>query len=105
VSVPTFYVSLLTVWAILYIALPIWLIYRGWPFTGGFIQLIGAFLPGIWQAAFWSEAAGNFGLLMILLVPIPLCIMIMGLYASLGRAGERFISTISARLQHRPPSN
>ena len=83
-----FFTSLLLAWVVIYIALPAWLIFRGWVLAGGLVQLIGAFLPGIWHGAFWPKESGNFVLLIMLLVPIPLCIMAFGLIAALWRGSR-----------------
>ena len=75
----TFFTSLMIAWVVVYIAIPAGMLMRGWIVSGGLVQLIGAFLPGIWHGAFWPDEAGNFGLLMMMLVPIPLCIIVIGL--------------------------
>ena len=82
-SPTTFFVSLFIAWSILYIALPGWLMFRGWFLSGGLVQLNGAVLPGIWQGILWPNEAGNFGLLMVMLIPIPLWIIASGLVAHL----------------------
>lgn len=73
-----FFSSLIFAWTALYVVGPAWLIIRGYPLTAGCVQLVGALLPGIWQEVFWPNEAGNFGLLMVMMVPIPLCIIIVG---------------------------
>lgn len=82
-SSTAFFSSLIIVWIILYIAAPVWLMIRGWLLTGGIVQLFGALLPGIWQAIFWPNEAGNFGLLLMTMVPIPLLVVIAGVIANL----------------------
>lgn len=84
----TFFVTLLLAWILVYIALPAWLLFRRWLVIGGLVQLLGALLPGIWHGMFWPDEAGNFGLLMLLLVPIPLCIIVAGLVTNLARTGK-----------------
>lgn len=92
-----FYLSLIIVWMTLYIAAPIWLGMRGWWLAGGLVQLIGAFLPGIWQGIFWPNVSGHFGLLMMMLVPIPICVIVTGLAINLYRAGCWMLRYISMR--------
>lgn len=92
-----FYPSLIVVWMALYIAAPIWLGMRGWLLAGGLVQLIGALLPGIWQGIFWPNESGNFGLLMIMLVPIPICVIVTGLAINLYRAFCWMLRYISVR--------
>ena len=82
-----FYTSLTIVWVVFYVAIPAWMLFRGWIIRGGFVQLIGVVLPAIWHGVFWSGEAGNFGLLMIMLVPIPLCIIVIGIVDWLRRLG------------------
>ena len=77
----TFFTSLMIAWVVVYIAIPAWMLMRGWIVCGGLVQLIGAFLPGIWHGVFWPDEAGKFGLLMMMLVPIPLCIIVIGIWA------------------------
>lgn len=84
-SSTAFFSSLIIVWMVLYIAAPTWMIIRGWLLSGGFVQLVGALLPGIWQTMFWPNEAGNFGLLMMMLVSIPLCIIMIGSIVNLVR--------------------
>ncbi|NBU28768.1 MAG: hypothetical protein EBS42_11335 [Caulobacteraceae bacterium] len=50
--------------------------------------MVGALLPGLWQGFFWPDTAGNLGLLMILLTPIPLNVMALGSILLLFRAGK-----------------
>lgn len=88
-SPTAFFLSLLLVWTVLYIIAPTWLLFRGRLLSGGFVQLIGAILPAIWQGVFWPNGAGNFGLLMMVLVPIPLGLMAAGLIAGLVRISKR----------------
>lgn len=96
-SPTTFFLSLLLVWLVMYIAVPTWLILRGWVLSGGLVQLIAALLPGIWHGVFRPEEAGNFGLLMMTLVPLPLGIIAYGLIASLMRAARRALQLAAER--------
>ena len=84
----TFYVSLLLVWCVLYLVLPGWLISRGQFLSAGLVQLLGAVLPSVWQGIFWPNEAGNFGLLIMMLVPIPLCIIAGASVALLARGAK-----------------
>lgn len=85
-SATTFYVTLLVGWILLYLALPGWLMLRGWVVSAGLFQLVGAILPAIWQAVFWPDEAGNLYLLVMLLLPIPACIITVGVSILLFRA-------------------
>ena len=87
-SEPAFYLSLLLAWIAFYFAAPFWLSIRGWILGAGSVQMVGALLPGIWQGIFWPDTAGNFGLLMMMLVPIPLCVMAIWSILLLLRAGS-----------------
>ena len=88
-SPTTFFISLLLAWLVMYIALPTWLILRGWVLSGGLVQLFGALLPGIWHRVLWPQEAGNFGLLIMMLAPLPLGIIAYGLIAGLIRSARR----------------
>lgn len=92
-----FYATLLVAWIVFYIAAPIWLGIRGWWLASGLVQLIGALLPGIWQGIFWPDEAGNFILVMMMLVLIPICVIVTGLAMNLYRAGCWMLRYISAR--------
>lgn len=95
-SPTAFFLSLLLAWIVFYIAAPTWLLLRGWVLSGGLVQLIGALLPGIWHGVFWPDEGGNFGLLMMMLVQIPLCIIAGGLIANLFR-GVRWVLRLANR--------
>ena len=97
-SPTAFFLSLLLAWIGFYIAMPAWLVFRGWLLGGGLVQLFGALLPGIWHRVFLPEEAGNFGLLMLLLVPIPLGIIAAGLIAGLVRIGRWALQSVRRRL-------
>lgn len=92
-----FFGSLLVVWIAFYIAAPIWLVLRGRWWSSGFVQLFGALLPGIWQGIFWHDKGGNFGLLMMLLVLMPICVLFTGLAINLYHASCWMLRHISAR--------
>jgi hypothetical protein len=97
VSPAAFYLSLLLAWIAIYLVAPTWLVMHEKILSGGLVQLVGAFLPGIWQGIFWPDEAGNFGLLMMLLVPIPLCIIACGILAALVRVTRQAIKFAQGR--------
>lgn len=92
-----FFASLLVVWIVFYIAAPIWLVMRGRWLSGGSVQLFGALLPGIWQGIFWPDEGGNFGLPMMTLVLMPICVIFTGLAIYLYHASCWMLRHISAR--------
>lgn len=97
-SATTFFVTLIFGWVLLYLAAPCWLMLRGWVVSAGSTQLIGALLPGIWHGVFWPEEAGNFGLLMMMLVPLPACIISVGLVILLFRVGRWGLNHVRRKL-------
>jgi hypothetical protein len=84
----TFYATLLVAWLALYLALPVWLTWRGKLVSAGLIQLVGALLPSIWHSLFWPNEAGSFGLLIIVLAPMPLILILVGLIVLIVRSAK-----------------
>lgn len=76
----------------LYFVVPIWLLVKGWPLRAGLAGLLIALLPGIAHGVFWPDSAGNFGLLMIVLVPLPLLLMATGVVAGFSRLAKKATS-------------
>jgi hypothetical protein len=95
VSPAAFFVSLLLTWLLVYIVAPALLAFRGWLVIGGLVQPIGAVLPGFWHGVFWPDEPGNFGLLMIMLVPFPLCLVAAGLIVNFVRASGWVLRSIA----------
>jgi len=72
--------------ALLYGAALVGLLFRGWPFRAGLAAFAISLLPLIWQVAFTDSDAPGFGVLLLLMVPLPLLLMAAGVIAALLRA-------------------
>jgi hypothetical protein len=69
---------LLAITALLYLAVPLWLVLKGRLVRAGIAGLFVAFIPPVWQGVFWSDSAGTFGLLTLVLSILPLSAVLLG---------------------------
>ncbi len=97
VSPPIFYVTLLLAWLALFIVVPALLAFRGWVASGGLMQLVAAFSPMIWHGVFWPDETGTFLPLVMMLLPLPLCLIAAGMIANLFRAGAWVFRSVRNR--------
>lgn len=76
---------------VLYVAVPGYLLFfRGWPLRAGLAMLLVVFLPLTWQVNFTDSEAMGFGLLLVIMLPIPLLLVGIGLVAAIARfVGQR----------------
>lgn len=81
----------------LYLAVPIFLLTKGWPFRAGLAMLFVTLLPLLWQAWFTDSDAPGFGVLLFVMLPIPLALTAIGVLAALYRA----IAELTRRLRQR----
>jgi hypothetical protein len=69
---------------LLYVTLPIWPIAKGRFILAGALMLFAAFLPLLWQFNFTDSDAYGFGLLFVVLAPIPLFVIAATLIRRVG---------------------
>ena len=84
---------------ILYVALPGWLLFKRQVFRAGLAGILVTFMPSIFQGVFWSKSAGNFGLLLALLTPLPLVLMALGFVWGCVRAANQLLGRSSRGLE------
>ena len=66
----------------LYLAVPGFLLFLGWPLRAGLGMLFVAILPMFWQMIYYPESdAPGSGMLFILPLPLPLLLIFAGLVA------------------------
>jgi len=70
----------------LYFSVPLWLLYKGWPIRVGLAGVAISLLPLTWQVTFTDSEALGFGLLLIVMLPLPLLTIAVGLVWAVVRA-------------------
>jgi len=80
---------------VLYCVAAVWLLIRGWPIRAGLAMAVIAWLPLWWQVTFTDSEAKAFGLLLVVLLPLPLLLIGGGLVAIVVRAAVGWRARIS----------
>jgi hypothetical protein len=81
---------------LLYVAVGIWLLIKGWPLRAGLTMGAISLLPLIWQIKFTDSEALGFGFLLIWMLPIPILLTAVGVIAPVVRWVHRLVKARAA---------
>jgi hypothetical protein len=70
---------------VLYVAAIQWLLFKGRPFVAGLASLLISLIPLGWQVLFTDSEAYGYGILLLLMAPLPLLLMVVGFTAAVVR--------------------
>jgi hypothetical protein len=73
----------------LYFSVPLWPLSKGWPIRAGLMGVAICLIPLTWQSIFTDSDAPGFGLLLLMMLPLPLMTIAAGLVWALVRTARR----------------